>query len=380
VSIFWLPGKSRVFLLLAGIVVVPLLSACSINHSAQSKTAVAEVELSAPQRTLATPAPAPIMLANAQAPVKPLANPLASTELAGFIDEMVRKHGFDRAELNRLFAQIEKRDDIIAKISRPAERTLAWHEYRAIFLDQARIDGGVKFWREHQATLTRATQRYGVPAEVIVAIIGVETRYGRITGKDPVLEALATLAFEYPRRAAFFRQELEHYLILTRDEGIDPLSLNGSYAGAMGLAQFMPSSYRAYAVDFDGDGRRDLWRNPVDAIGSVANYLAEHRWRPGAPIVTPAEVQGEAYKSLLSDDLKPSRALQQFIQAGVTPSWEVGDPGNAILLELKTKQGMEYWLGFMNFYVITRYNHSRLYAMAAYQLGQAIRRALADSA
>ena len=194
---------------------------------------------------------------------------------------------------------------------------------------------------------------------------------------NPVLEALATLAFSYPKRAPFFRQELEHYLILTRDEGIDPLSLTGSYAGAMGLAQFMPSSYRAYAVDFDGDGHRDLWRNPVDAIGSVANYLAAHGWRAGEVIVTPAQVQGDGYKGLLSRELKPAWSLQQLAQAGVTPSRNMGNPGDSILLELEVQSGLEYWLGFTNFYVITRYNHSRLYAMAVYQLSQAIRQGIA---
>ena len=365
---FWVKSLKASLLAagMLGILALPL-PACSVNHTASSE------QPAAAQRTMATPAPAPIVLAQATPPAKPL----AGAGVNGFIDEMVAKHGFDRAELTRLFAQIEERDDIIAKISRPAERTKACYEYRAIFLDQARIDGGVQFWRDHQATLARATQQYGVPAEIIVAIIGVETRYGRITGKDPVLEALATLAFSYPKRAPFFRQELEHYLILTRDEGIDPLSLTGSYAGAMGLAQFMPSSYRAYAVDFDGDGHRDLWRNPVDAIGSVANYLAAHGWRAGEVIVTPAQVQGDGYKGLLSRELKPAWSLQQLAQAGVTPSRHVGNPGDSILLELEVQSGLEYWLGFTNFYVITRYNHSRLYAMAVYQLSQAIRQGIA---
>ena len=325
--------------------------------------------------------PAPVQSEAQKVTVVPVAlaevkKPLNELAVSEFITEMVDKHGFDRAALRRLFENVSERDDIIAKISRPAERTKPWHEYRAIFLDQARIDAGAEFWRQHQDTLNRAAQVYGVAPEIIVAIIGVETRYGRITGKDPVLEALATLAFAYPRRAAFFRQELEHYLLLTREERINPLELNGSYAGAMGLAQFMPSSYRAYAIDFDGDGRRDLWQNPVDAIGSVANYLAEHGWRAGAAITAPAQVQGEAYRALLSDDLKPSVSLQQFQQAGVTFQYPVDGSEKAILLELEGETGKEYWLGLTNFYVITRYNHSHLYAMAVYQLAQAIRQAV----
>ena len=338
---------------------------CSVNQGQPLPAALAS-ESQTPASTAA-----PIVLVQAQ---KPLSEPA----LLDFINEMAAKHGFDHGELLRLFEQVSERDDIIAKITRPAERTKPWHEYRAIFLDQARIDAGVEFWRQQQAALNRAVQVYGVAPEIIVAIIGVETRYGRITGKDPVLEALATLAFAYPRRAAFFRQELEHYLLLTREERIDPLSLNGSYAGAMGLAQFMPSSYRAYAVDFDGDGQRDLWQNPVDAIGSVANYLAEHGWRPGGPIASPAQVQGQAYRTLLSDQLKPRVSVQQFQQAGVTPVQTVNPTEKAILLELEGAAGTEYWLGFTNFYVITRYNHSHLYAMAVYQLAQAIQQAMAS--
>ena len=291
-----------------------------------------------------------------------------------FIAEMINQHGFDAAQLNTWFSSIKPRQDIIAKITRPAEKTKPWHEYRAIFLDQKRINNGIKFWRTHQATLARAERSYGVPAAVIVAIIGVETRYGRITGRDPVLEALATLAFNYPRRAKFFRSELKHYLLLTREERIDPLSLQGSYAGAMGLAQFMPSSYRAYAVDFDNDGRRDLWHNPVDAIGSVAHYLSAHRWQADAPIATPAQVSGSAYKRMLSKKLKPQHTLSTLRQNGITAVQQTAldDQQKAILLALQGRQKLEFWLGFDNFYVITRYNRSRLYAMAVYQLSQAI--------
>ncbi|MFO1350685.1 MAG: lytic murein transglycosylase B [Gammaproteobacteria bacterium] len=302
----------------------------------------------------------------------------ARPEVKAFIRTVARKHGFNSTTLDDLFARIEPRADIIAKISRPAEQTKPWYAYRRIFLDQQRIFSGVTFWNTYRQALERANQVYGVPAEIIVAILGVETRYGEITGNNGVLEALSTLAFDYPKRADFFRQELEHYLLLTREENIDPLSLNGSYAGAMGLAQFMPSSYRSYAVDFDGDGHRDLWRNPIDAIGSVANYLSKHGWRRGAPVVTPATVQGDQYQNLISSNsnssnFKPRHAIVELRQQGVTPQLKTGDSDRAVLLELDGDGGAEHWLGFYNFYVITRYNRSPLYAMAVYQLGREIR-------
>ena len=308
--------------------------------------------------------------------VLPKASFAARGDVRQFIAEMVAKHGFSETQLQALFNRISSRDDIIAKITRPVEKTKPWHAYRNIFLDEARIQGGADFWRTYHATLARAEQNYGVPPEIIVAIIGVETRYGRITGSDGVLEALATLAFDYPKRAPFFRSELEHYLLLAREENIEPLTLQGSYAGAMGLAQFMPSSYRAYAVDFDNDGHRDLWHNPVDAIGSVANYLGAHRWRRGEPIATPASIRGLDYRALLDDDLKPKYNLAKLRSLGVIPADKSAfdrEDKAAILLELDGDAGLEYWLGFYNFYVITRYNRSPLYAMAVLQLSHEIR-------
>ncbi|MDX1605703.1 MAG: lytic murein transglycosylase B [Candidatus Competibacterales bacterium] len=294
-------------------------------------------------------------------------------EIQSFIREMAAEHGFDQARLTEQFARIRRRDDIIALITRPAERTKPWHEYRAIFLDRQRIENGAAFWREHATTLARAEQTYGVPPEIVTAIIGVETRYGRVTGRDGVLEALTTLAFDYPRRADFFRRELEEYLLLTREEGIDPLSLLGSYAGAMGIAQFMPSSYRAYAVDFDDDGLRDLWHNPVDAIGSAASYLGEHGWRAGAPVVAAAEVSGSAWRAQLDQGMEPRLTVAEWRALGVRPEVPVDDARRAILLELEGADGPIYRLGFHNFYVITRYNRSPLYAMAVFELAQAIR-------
>lgn len=298
----------------------------------------------------------------------------ARGDVQAFIEEMIQRHGFDRGWLQQIFTRGRIQPGIIATMTRPAE-SRPWHAYRGIFLTERRIAGGVDFWRAHRDTLSRAEARFGVPAEIIVAILGVETSYGENTGSHRVLEALATLAFDYPRRADFFRRELEHFLLLVREEAVDPLGMTGSYAGAMGLAQFMPSSYRAYAVDFSGDGRRDLWRNPVDAIGSIANYLAEHRWQPGGPVTVPARVNGSAWRALLSpyNDLRPRLEYRQLAAQGVHSSAPVAADAPALLLELEAEQGPEYWVGFHNFYVITRYNRSPLYAMAVHQLGREIR-------
>lgn len=298
----------------------------------------------------------------------------ARPEVQAFIETMVAQHDFEAKELTNLFGRIRSRSDVIALITRPAEAK-PWHAYRNIFITPKRIQGGVAFWKTHEAALARAEKLYGVPAEIIVAIIGVETAYGEHTGKHGVLEALATLAFDYPKRADFFRKELENYLLLTREENIDPLSLRGSYAGASGIGQFMPSSYRAYAVDFDGDQQRDLWNNPEDAIGSVANYLKEHRWERGQPITTQAQIEGEQYQTLINETItEPTRTVASFKQRDIFPQKTVDDSLKAMLLEFQGRQDLEYWLGFENFYVITRYNRSPLYAMVVYQLSQDIRR------
>jgi membrane-bound lytic murein transglycosylase B len=230
----------------------------------------------------------------------------------------------------------------------------------------------VAFWGRHEDILADAEARFGVEPEYVVAIIGVETYYGRRTGSFPVLDTLTTLGFDYPPRSRFFSSELEHYLLLTREESLDPLRLKGSYAGAMGKGQFISSSYRAYAVDFDGDGQRDLWGSTRDAVGSVANYLARHGWTHRAPVTVPASARGEAYLDLLDAGLKPSLDAAALRAAGVSPA-----PGDApvALVALEAEAGTELWLGHNNFYVITRYNRSPLYAMAVHQLAQAIREA-----
>lgn len=288
-----------------------------------------------------------------------------------FIKEISQKHGFDQGNLNNLFAKVEFKQKIIDAITRPAE-SKPWYEYRPIFLTKTRISEGVEFWNKNRKELERAQKVYGVPPEIIVAIIGVETRYGRHKGIHRVLDSLSTLAFGYPERSKFFRSELEQYLLLAREENFDPLSIMGSYAGAMGKTQFISSSYRNYAVDFDGDGKRDLWDNTSDAIGSVANYFKLHQWHPGGMITAPVIVGSNHIKVLVEKGIKPHSTVADLRKRGVTPKTKVDPEELAALIELENANGKEYWLGLHNFYVITRYNHSPLYAMAVYQLGQAI--------
>ena len=316
--------------------------------------------------------PAPDLAAAGSTAVNP-GQPLARRpDVQAFIREMVAQHGFNARQLQATFSQAHAQPSIIAAMSKPAEAK-PWYAYREIFINPKRIQGGVAFWQANAAALADAERVYGVPAQIVVAIIGVETQYGGNMGKYRVLEALATLAFGYPRRAAYFRKELENFLLMTRAEGIDPLTPRGSYAGAMGYGQFMPGSFQSFAVDFDGDGRRDLWRNPRDAIGSVANYFKKHGWRSGEPVAIPAQVSGNRYPSLLSSSLSPPKARVADLQAqGVTPTEPVSGSQSAMLLEYVGRAGPEYWLGFDNFYVITRYNRSQLYALAVYQLSQAI--------
>jgi membrane-bound lytic murein transglycosylase B len=292
-----------------------------------------------------------------------------------FVTEMVDKHDFKRAELLEVLGQAERRDDIIELMSRPAEKRLAWYEYRKIFLTPSRIEGGVAFWKQNADILAKAEEAFGVDPQVVVAIIGVETRYGGNTGRHRVLDALATLAFDYPPRSQFFTAELEQFLVLAREEDIDLLSATGSYAGAMGYGQFIPSSYRNFAVDFDANGKRDLWNSPMDIIGSVANYFHVHGWEHGAPVAVRAEVSGDDYQALLELGYEPNTALHALRHDGISPVSEMPDDLEASLLAFDQEDGPEYWLGFNNFYVITRYNHSPLYAMAVYQLSEEIRAA-----
>ena len=291
-------------------------------------------------------------------------------EVQAFVQDMVQRHGFIEAELTYLFSRVRRTDQVLDAIERPAEKTRTWREYRAPFMEERRIADGLAFWRSHRGALARAEKTYGVPAEVIVAIIGVETFYGRNTGKWRVVDALATLAFDYPARSSFFRSELESYLLFARDGNLDVFAMRGSYAGAMGLPQFMPSSARRYAVDFDRDGTVDLRRSPSDAIGSVGSFLRQHGWRNGAPVMAPARVSGDGWRSLASGGFEPKVPVEKWLEAGV----QIGKPG---LEELPAVLGGldagDLRFGFRNFYVITRYNRSAMYAAAVNDLSEALR-------
>ena len=293
-----------------------------------------------------------------------------TTEVNTFKQMMMKKHGFTDAELTSWFSTVKTDNVILEKISRPAEASMPWHRYRNIFIQQERVDKGITFWNKHSETLARAEETFGVPAMVIVGLIGVETKYGRIKGKDDVFNSLYTLAFHFPRRAKFFRSELKEFLLLAREQGWPVGSIKGSYAGAMGYGQFMPSSYRQYAVDFDHDGKINLLSNPVDAIGSVANYISVHGWKKGESITHKAEVEGTGFKAVLSRKLKPTKTVAALSAAGVKFDDKIDGNKKAILIELKQKEGMEYWIGMHNFYVISRYNPRTLYTMAVTQLSE----------
>lgn len=297
-----------------------------------------------------------------------------SDDVGAFIDEMVEEHHFPRQEVQQLLQGLTPNKAILEAIARPWEAK-PWYQYHPIFLTDKRVKKGIEFWKTHRKTLDRANKELGVPPEIIVAIIGVETYYGTYKGKYEVLDALYTLGFHYPPRSKFFRSELKEFLILTRDEQLNLSEIKGSYAGAMGWGQFISSSYRNYAIDFDGDGIRDLLNNPVDAIGSVANYFKAHKWLPGEMVALPAMVSGENYQRLVNKNLKYQHVWSELSNAGISISTDhsIDDSTPTKLLEFELKTGKEYWVGLPNFYVITRYNHSPLYAMAVYQLSQQIK-------
>lgn len=288
-----------------------------------------------------------------------------------FINSMVKNYQFNGPLLADLFNQVQIKSSIIDRMNQPQEAS-SWNRYRTFFITPVRIKGGAAFWNQHSQTLAYAQKQYGVPANMIVAILGVETQYGQIMGKYRVIDALSTLAFNYPPRSAYFKKELAEFLLLTREQHLDPLKIYGSYAGAMGAAQFMPSSYRAFALSFKGNNKVDLWNNPNDAIVSVANYFKNHGWQPGQPIATPALFKNDLYKTLINNKLQPTYTLQRLAAAGIHPRIPVKNTLKANLIQLKNPGQNEYWLGFNNFYVITAYNTSQNYAMAVYQLAQQI--------
>jgi membrane-bound lytic murein transglycosylase B len=294
-----------------------------------------------------------------------------------FVRVMQQKHGFTPYQTAAILSGARREQSIIDLMNRQAPRPStgpngAWTRYRAKFLTDDNIANGVRFWQRNEAALNRASARYGVPPEYIVAIIGVETRYGGYLGKTRIIDALATLAFAYPRRAPYFTGELESFLVMTREEGVDPFSPRGSFAGAMGLGQFMPSSFRDYAVDLDGDGHRDLW-NPADAIGSVANYFKAHGWQTGQPVAVRARADSGTSAGVMKTGFDTRYGLGDLSSRGITPVGSLGGASKVSLLQLDVGSGYEYWLGTQNFYTITRYNHSSYYAMAVHQLAQAVK-------
>jgi len=313
--------------------------------------------------TLASAAPATPTFADDQAAID-------------FARDLEQRHGFKADELVSLFAQARP-NAIVLKLIKPPVSPLqrSWERYRPRFLNDRRIDGGVRFWQENAGQLAKAQALYGVPAEIIVAIIGVETEYGQNMGGFRVFEALATLAFDYPPRAEFFRTELEQFLLLARENNLDPLAVKGSFAGAIGIPQFMPGSQRRYAVDFDGDQRIDLGNSVDDAIGSVAHFLEQHGWQAGQPIAVPAMTSETPDNMLIQAGMRPSLKVADLAEKGIRAS--VDPEATVALVDLVSPgRETEYWLGFENFYVITRYNRSSFYAMSVFQLGEEIRKRL----
>ncbi|GAA0210360.1 lytic murein transglycosylase B [Kangiella japonica] len=295
----------------------------------------------------------------------------APTEPKAFAQFMAKEHGFTESYISTVLAKAEKRQSILDAISRPAEGK-DWYEYRPIFIQQKRIKQGVKFLQDNQELLKRAEEKYQVPAEVITAIIGVETYYGRIQGSYPVLDAISTLAFHYPKRGKFFAGELAEYFVLAREQGWKLEEPKGSYAGAMGMGQFIPTSYRHYAVDFDGDGKINLFDNKADAIGSVANYFSVHGWRMGEAVAEFVDIDATLAKQFENTKLKPQFTVAQLRKAGLDYQGKAKDQDIAGVYHYKQENRYDYWLGFHNFYVITRYNRSPMYALAVHQLSQEI--------
>ena len=293
-------------------------------------------------------------------------------DVAAFVARIAAETDYDEQELVNLFAQVEKQEHLFEKLNRPAEKELQWYQYRRIFINNKRIERGVKFWQQHLEILADVSSKSGVPVEIIVAIIGVETFYGIYRGKDPVFDSLVTLAFDYPRRAKFFSTELEQFLLLAKEQGFDARSLRGSYAGAMGMPQFISSSYRHYAVDFDGNGQIDLFNSIPDITGSVANYFVKHGWQRSGRVARPLQAsKGKSIDNLVPG-VKPAYKWADLKRSGLVTKFTIDDETEVALITLQQKNNPEYWAGFQNFYVITRYNHSEMYAMAVYQLAKLI--------
>ena len=312
--------------------------------------------------------------------VAPLASALEITtgdyqgreDVAAFVQRLAAETSYTEQELVNLFTQVEKQEHLFEKLDRPAEKELQWYQYKGIFIKDRRIDLGVKFWRENRELLAEVSEKTGVPPEIIVAIIGVETFYGIYRGKDPVFDSLVTLAFDYPRRAKFFTVELEQFLLLAKEQGFDARALRGSYAGAMGMPQFISSSYRNYAIDFDQDGQTNLFDSIPDIAGSVANYFVRHGWKRDGRVARPLQVTDGNLAGNLEPGVKPNYTWAELKQNGLVSQFTISEETPVALVRLEQEDHAEYWVGFENFYVITRYNHSELYAMAVYQLAKLI--------
>lgn len=309
-----------------------------------------------------------LLILTAAAPAHALARS-QYPELGDFIQYMVVKHDMHAADLNALFAQVEIKPDIISAMERPKEG-LPWYEYRKLFVTDENVRLGIKFWKANDAALTRAAREYGVDPAIVVAIIGVETRYGKNVGGYRVLDALTTLTLKSADRADFFRGELEEFLLLAEELGVDPLSIKGSYAGAMGVPQFMPSSYRRYAVDFDGDHMRNILTSTADAIGSVANFFKAHGWLKSEAVTDDVQLEGSLYSWLENAGNEPTLSVSQLKKYGVIPIEGIDLKQLAALITLEGESGPMHRLGYNNFYVITRYNRSKRYAMAVYELSR----------
>lgn len=297
-----------------------------------------------------------------------------------FLDSLENEYNVPRSEARKILAQAQRSDRSLALISKPAERVLEWKDYQKIFVNPQRINEGVKFWKKNARILANVERQIGVPASIIVAIIGVETYYGRQTGGFKVLDALATLGFEYPERSEFFLKELKHFMALVYEQKLDPSELTGSYAGAMGIPQFMPSSYRAYAIDYDGDKKVDIWKNEADAIASVASYFKLHGWKKGEEVVLPAQPTKAIPPEMIPDSLELEGTVKQMKAVGLEVSKALPETTKVLLMDHQGVSGTEYWLGLHNFTVISRYNRSQMYSLAVYQLSKALEKGMSGGA
>jgi membrane-bound lytic murein transglycosylase B len=297
---------------------------------------------------------------------------LKRPEIVSFVKEVVARDALKRKAVLALLAKAEPQPKIVELMTRPAEKVTPWWEYHDHFLTPERIELGAQFWTEHRQSLERISAERGIPPEYVVAIIGIETRYGRTTGKYRVLDALATLAFDYPPRSEYFRSELEQFLLLASEDKLNPLTTTGSYAGAMGAPQFMPSTYRRYAIDADTDHKRDLWGDWDDIIASVANYLQEHGWETGGPVIAEAHLAPDPSFQIDPRKVDLNETVDSLNVHGVTIDLPLPGDTPAVLISAEQQDGPAYRVGFKNFYVITRYNTSARYAMSVYDLAQAI--------